>query len=72
MSKALRFALMLALVALAAWTSTPKAAYALAVCSNLSNRACFKPNQTIGCTLAGGDLSFCLCDPDTHAWDCFF
>lgn len=72
MNKAVRFALLLALAALAYWSATPKAAYALAVCGNLSNRACLNPGQTLSCTLSGGDLSFCLCDPDTHKWDCSF
>lgn len=71
MNKAVRFALLLALTALAAWTSTPRAAHALPVCGNINNRACPNLNQSLACTLPGGDFGVCLCDPDTHKWDCF-
>jgi hypothetical protein len=66
MNKAVRFVLMLALVALAAWTSTPKAAYALPLCNSLNGHACFRANQKQAC--ADG---YCSCDPGTLTWDCF-
>ena len=72
MSKSVRLALLLALTALAAWTSMPKAAYALAVCDNVNGRACFQANRTLQCTWSGGGgVGICICDADSLTWDCF-
>lgn len=71
MSKTIRFTLMLALVALAAWTSTPKAAHALPVCNNIQGRACSPANRTLSCTWSGGGgIGLCICDADLGTWDC--
>ncbi len=71
MNKALRLALLLSLTALASWTSTPKAAYALPTCNNLQGFHCFPP-RSIQCNwIGGGGAGFCTCDSETSTWDCF-
>ncbi len=72
MNKAVRFVLMLALVALAAWTSMPKAAHALPVCNNLDGFECLKPNSSIRCTWVGqSGAGICICSASTLTYNCF-
>jgi hypothetical protein len=69
MSKTIRFTLMLALTALAGWTSTPRPAHALPTCSSINGRSCFVANRSTQCN--GGGAGFCICDSETLTWDCF-
>ncbi len=70
MNKATRFSLMLALAALAFWSSLPKAAYALPLCDNLQGSSCPTAGRTIACLWAGGGNGTCTCDANTLTWDC--
>jgi hypothetical protein len=64
MSKSLRLALLLALAALASW-STPRPAHALPTCSSIDGRACF--THSIQCN--GSGAGFCTCEDGR--WSCF-
>lgn len=70
MNKAYRLALLLALIALASWSSMPKAAHALPLCDGLDGNSCSTPKKTIPCLWAGGGNGACTCDPTLHKWEC--
>jgi hypothetical protein len=65
LSKTIRFALMLALTALASWVSTPRPAHALPTCSSIDGGACF--THSIRCN--GSGAGFCVCE--NGSWSCF-
>ena len=71
MNKAIRLALLIALAALASWSSTPRAAYALPLCEGLDMHSCSTPGKTIPCLWgSGGGNGACYCDPASHSWNC--
>lgn len=71
MSKSVRLALMLALTALAAWTSAPRAAHARPTCNSLDDFECLTPNSHIQCTWVGqSGAGFCTCNPSSLTWHC--
>lgn len=70
MKKVVRLALLLALTFLAAWSSTPKPAYALPLCDGLDGHRCSVPGKTLTCISQGG-VGACNCDRVERIWECF-
>jgi hypothetical protein len=73
MRKLLRFAALVAVIAVTSWLSTGTKAQAYLDCDAINGKPCSTPCQYTDCywTIAQEQI-VCLCDCSSHTWTCYF